>query len=111
MLVITAALAGFLYWRDLEARGGTPSSRRRRRLAELSATLHAEGSDASSIYEAAVEYAALVAPPSENRDAVVASLTESRDRLKYGTGGSRSLTASEHEEVLQTLKSLGGLTK
>ena len=111
MLVITAALAGFLYWRDLEARGGTPSSRRRRRLAELRATLHAEGSDASSLYEAAVEYAALVAPPSENRDAVIASLTERRDLLKYGTGGSRALTASEREELLQTLKTLGGLAK
>lgn len=106
MIAITAGLAGFLYWRDLEARGGTASSRRRRRLAKLRSILDAEGSDAAALYDAAVEYAGLIAPPSEKRDSVVTSLTEHRDRLKYGAGGSRPVAASDRQELLQTLRTL-----
>ena len=106
MIVITAGLAGFLYWRDLEARGGTPASRRRRRLAELRSILDAEGSDAAALYDAAVEYAGLITPPSEKRDSVVTSLTKRRDLLKYGVGGSRPVATSERQELLQTLKTL-----
>lgn len=109
MIVITAGLAGILYWRDLEARGGTASSRRRRRLSELWTVLNAEGADAAAIYEAAVEYAELVAAPSEKRDSAVASLTERRDVLKYGSGGSKPLSASEREQLLQNLKALKAL--
>lgn len=106
MIVITAGLAGFLYWRDLEARGGTASSRRRRRLAELRSILDAEGSDAAAFYDAAVEYSGLIASPSEKRDSVLASLTERRDLLKYGAGGSQPVGASERQELLQTLRTL-----
>lgn len=109
MIIITALLAGFLYWRDLEARGGTASSRRRRRLAALWVILNAEGSDAAAIYDAAVEYASLVASPSEKRDSVVASLTERRDLIKYGSGGSKPLAVPEREELMQTLKNLTNL--
>lgn len=111
MIVVTVTLAGFLYWRDLEARGGSASSRRRRRLSELRGILNAEGADAAAIYQAAVEYAELVALPSEMRDSAVASLTERRDALKYGSGGSKPLSASEREELLQTLKALENHSK
>ena len=106
MIVLTLALAGILFWRDLEARGGTASSRRRRRLSELRSVLDDGGSDAALLYDAAVEYAGLIAPPSEKRDSVIASLMERRDVLKYGSGGSRPVAASERDELLRTLRDL-----
>lgn len=106
LIVITAALAGFLSWRDLEARGGTASSRRRRRLSELRSILDHDGSDAAALYDAAVEYAALVASPSEKRDSVIASLTERRDLIKYGSGGSKPLATPEREELMKILGTL-----
>lgn len=111
MIAVTAVLAGILYWRDLEARGGTASSRRRRRLSELWATLNAGESDAAAVYDAAVEYAGLVAAPSVKRDTVIASLSQRRDVWKYGAGGSVPLAASERDELLQTLRKLGNLSK
>jgi hypothetical protein len=106
MIVATLALAGILYLRDLQARGGTASSRRRRRIAQLWSALNADDLDAASSYDAAVEYAGLVAPPSEKRDMVIASLSERRDALKYGSGGSVPLPQPEREQLLQTLRKL-----
>ena len=106
MIVATLALAGILYLRDLQARGGTASSRRRRRIAHLWSSLNADDLDAASSYDAAVEYAGLVAPPSEERDAAIASLSGRRDALKYGSGGSVPLPPPEREQLLQTLRKL-----
>jgi hypothetical protein len=106
MIVATLALAGILYLRDLQARGGTASSRRRRRIAHLWSSLNADKLDAASSYDAAIEYAGLVAPPSEKRDMVIASLSERRDALKYGSGGSVPLPQPEREQLLQTLRKL-----
>ena len=106
MIVATLALAGILYLRDLQARGGTASSRRRRRIAHLWSSLNADDLDAGASYDAAVEYAGLVALPSEKRDATIASLSERRDALKYGSGGSLPLPPPEREQLLQTLREL-----
>jgi hypothetical protein len=106
MIVATLTLAGILYLRDLQARGGTAASRRRRRIAQLWSALNADDLDAASSYDAAVEYAGLVAPPSEKRDMVIASLSERRDALKYGSGGSVPLPQPEREQLLQTLRKL-----
>ena len=106
MIVVSLVLAGIFYWRDLEARGGTASSRRRRRLSQLWSSLNAEGSDTAAVYDAAVKYASLIASPSEKLDSVVALLIARRDVLKYGSGGSKPLGASEREELLQTLREL-----
>jgi hypothetical protein len=106
MIVAMLALAGILYLRDLQARGGTASSRRRRRIAHLWSSLNAYELDAASSYDAAVEYAGLVALPSEKRDATIASLSERRDALKYGSGGSLPLPQPEREQLLQTLRKL-----
>ena len=110
MLVATAALAGVLYLRDLQARGGTAASRRRRKLTELWSSLHAETLEAASTYDAAIEYAGLVALPSEKRDALIASLSARRDVVKYGSGGSLPVPSSEREQLLQTLKELSNKT-
>ncbi len=106
MIVAAAALAALLYLRDLNARGGSASSRRRRRIAELWSSLNAGTLDAASSYDAAVEYAGLAAPPSGKRDEVMARLTERRDVIKYGSGGSMVLAPAEREQLLQTLRKL-----
>jgi len=106
MIVATLALAGILYLRDLQARGGTASSRRRRRIAHLWSSLNADDLDAASSYDAAVEYAGLVASLSEERDAAIASLSGRRDALKYGSGGSVPLPPPERQQLLQTLRKL-----
>jgi hypothetical protein len=106
MLVATGSLAGILWWLDLQARGGTAAMRRRKRLAELLLVAGSERSEGGAAYDAAVEYAGLIAPPSEARDASIASLVGRRDLLKYGTGGSVPLSASERETLLETLRSL-----
>ncbi len=106
MIVAAAALATFLYLRDLNARGGSAASRRRRRIAELWSSLDAGTLDAASTYDAAVEYAGLAAAPSAKRDEVMARLTERRDVFKYGSGGSVALPASERKQLLQTLRAL-----
>lgn len=106
MFIAAAALAALLYLRDLNARGGSAASRRRRRTAELWSSLNAGTLDAASSYDAAVEYAGLAAVPSGKRDEVIARLTERRDVFKYGSGGSIALPAPEREQLLQTLREL-----
>ena len=104
MLVATAALAGILAYLKIQAQGGTAATRRRKHLAELRSLLVSGTTDAGSTYDAAVEYAELVIPPSEKRDALISGLTERRDMLKYGSGGSLPLPASEHRELLGSLE-------
>jgi hypothetical protein len=103
MIVATAALAGILAYFKIQAQGGTAASRRRKHVAELRSLLSAGTADAGSTYEAAIEYAELVLPPSEKREALISGLTERRDMLKYGAGGSLPLAASEHRELLGSL--------
>jgi hypothetical protein len=103
MLFATAALAGILAYFKIQAQGGTAASRRRKHIAELRSLLVSGTSDAGSTYEAALEYAKLVIPASEKRDSMISGLTERRDMLKYGSGGSLTLPASEHRELLGLL--------
>ena len=104
MLVATAALAGILAYWKIQSQGGTAASRRRKHLAELRSLLTAGSVDAGVYYEAALEYAKLVLPPSEKRDALILGLTERRDLLKYGSGGLLPLPAIEHRELLESLE-------
>ena len=106
MIVATVALAGILYLRDLQARGGSDRSRRRRRIATLWSVINADTSDAISVYDAAVEYAGMMDVPESARDAVTGPLREQRDKLKYGTGGSFPLPPAERESLLATLRGL-----
>jgi len=104
MLVATAALAGILAYWKIQSQGGTPASRRRKHITELRSLLTGGTIDAGSSYEAALEYAELVLPPSEKRDALILGLTERRDLLKYGSGASLPLPPLEHRELLESLE-------
>ena len=104
MLIATAALAGILAYWKIQSQGGTLASRRRKHITELRSLLTEGTIDAGSSYEAALEYAELVLPPSEKRDALISGLTERRDLLKYGSGGSLPLPPLEHRELLESLE-------
>jgi len=106
MVVAACALAAILWLRDLQARGGSASSRRRKRIAELWTLLNAGTLDAAASYDAAVEYASLVTVSTGVGDSVVTRLTERRDVVKYGAGGSLPLGNPEREELLETLRQL-----
>jgi hypothetical protein len=106
MVVAACALAAILWLRDLQAKGGTASSRRRKRITELWTLLNAGTQDAAASYDAAVEYASLVTVSTGLGDSVVTQLTERRDVVKYGAGGSLPLGNSEREELLETLRQL-----
>lgn len=108
MLVAVGTLAGILLLLDIQARGGTAATRRRRRLTELWSSLQSEVLDAASMYDAAVEYAGLVIAGEDRRAAVIASLTDQRDMVKYGSGGSRPLPQGERESLLRMLRELSG---
>ena len=104
MLIATAALAGILAYWKIQSQGGTLASRRRKHITELRSLLTEGTIDAGSSYEAALEYAELVLPPSEKRDALILGLTERRDLLKYGSGASLPLPPLEHRELLESLE-------
>jgi hypothetical protein len=106
MVIMTAALAVVLYLRDLEARGGSPATRRKRRIASLREQLDSETIDAAGAYEAALEYVDLTTEPSPVREEVETRITERRDLLKYGVGGSVPLTAAERKTLLDLVASL-----
>jgi len=106
MFAATTLLAGFLYLRDLHARGGSPASRRKRRLAELWSRINSETENAATAYDSAVEYAGLTSAASQARDSLLTSLEERRDLLKYGSGGSVPLTTTERDKLLESLRSL-----
>jgi hypothetical protein len=105
MAMMTTALAVFLYLRDLEARGGSPATRRKRRIAALWETLNSQTIDAAGAYEAALEYVSLTVAPSPGRDEVERRIGERRDLLKYGLGGSIPLTSAERKTLLDLLAS------
>ena len=106
MAIVTAALAVVLYLRDLEARGGSPATRRKRRIALLRGQLDSETIDAAGAYEAALEFLALTKEPSPEREEVERLIAERRDLLKYGVGGTVPLTSSERKTLLDLVASL-----
>ena len=106
LLLAAATLGVVLYLLDLSARGGTPATRRKRRLASLLSSLSEGALDAASAYEAALEYAELAVPPSEKREGVIAGLNQRRDLLKYGVGGLVALTAAEKNQLVESLRDL-----
>ena len=73
---------------------------------ELFSSLNNGSLDAASAYEAAIEYAELAVPPSEKRESTIASLIQRHDVLKYGVGGTVSLTAAEKVRLLVSLREL-----
>jgi len=103
MLVATGALAGVLWFRDLQARGGTATSRRKRRLSALWANLTDETMDAVTTYDAAVEYLEMTAQ-GDSCHAILASVNAKRDHLKYGTGGTYPLNQADREKLLSDLR-------
>ncbi len=103
MVLVTAGLAVVLYLRDLESRGGSPATRRKRRIATLWEKLNSETVDAAGAYDSALEYVELIAESSPEREAVTTRIGERRDLLKYGVGGSIPLTAAERKTLLDLL--------
>jgi hypothetical protein len=108
MLVAAASLTGILRYRQLQAQGGSARARRRKRISELLSAVRSERLDATATFEAALGYLELAIPPSEEREALVASLTQRRDQLKYGAGGIRPLATAERAEILNALTGLAG---
>ena len=102
LLVAAGALAGALHFLRIRKQGGTPAARRRRRLAELWASLNGESLDGASSYDAAIEYAGLF-PSSVDRDEILEELTARRDILKYGVGRSIALGKPERDRLLEGL--------
>lgn len=100
MLLASAALAGILHVRNLQVQNGSATARRRR-LAELLASLKTGVLDATASYDAAVEYLALL--PVAEADPVLLEITTRRDLLKYGVGGSVALGDKERERLIEQL--------
>ena len=103
LLVATLALTGILHFRNLQAQRGSATARRRR-LADLLASLKTDTLDAASSYEAALEYIQLLAAPES--ETVLTELTTRRDLLKYGVGGSVALGRDERAQLMETLRTL-----
>jgi hypothetical protein len=106
MLTAAVALLGILWYRHLQAHGGSARARRRRMIAELLASVRSESLDATATFEAALGYLELAVPSSEERQELIDSLTERRDQLKYGAGGTRPLDSAERAEILAVLTDL-----
>jgi hypothetical protein len=108
MLSASASLIGILWYRHLHAHGGSARARHSRKISELLAAVRSERLDATATFEAALGYLELAVPPSGEREALLSSLTQRRDQLKYGAGGTRPLAATEREEILDGLTRLAG---
>ena len=106
LFVACVALAGILFLRNLQARGGSPATRRRRRLAEIRTLLNEGSLDAAAAHDLAIEYAEKADVPPESRNAVLPGLMARRDVLKYGSGGSVPLAPLDREALLEALRSL-----
>ena len=100
------ALAGILFLRNLQARGGSPATRCRRRLTEIRTLLNEGSLDAAAAHDLAIEYAEKADVPPESRNAVLPDLMARRDVLKYGSGGSVPLAPLDREALLEALRSL-----
>jgi hypothetical protein len=110
MLTAAAALTGILWYRHVQAHGGSARARRRRRIAELLESVRSESLDATATFEAALGYLELAVPTSEEREALINSITNRRDQLKYGAGGTRPLASAERAEILTAITGLSGNT-
>jgi hypothetical protein len=110
MLTAAAALTGILWYRHVQAHGGSARARRRRRIAELLESVRSESLDATATFEAALGYLELAVPASEEREALINSITSRRDHLKYGAGGTRPLASAERAEILTSITGLSGNT-
>ena len=109
MFVATVTLAAILILRDLQARGGTAASRRKRKLAERLSRVQSGNEEAAAAYDAAIEYLEMAAHPSDARNSVLGSLISRRDLLKYGTGGSVPLSGTERAKLLETLQTFSSI--
>jgi hypothetical protein len=106
MLTAALALLGILWYRHVQAHGGSARAQRRRMIAELLASVRSESLDAAATFEAALGYLELAIPASEERKALIDSLTARRDQLKYGVGGTHPLASTERAEILYALTEL-----
>ena len=106
MMTAAVALLGILWYRHVQAHGGSARARRRRMIAELLASVRSESLDATATFEAALGYLELAIPESEERKELIDSLTERRDQLKYGARGTRPLDSAERAEILAVLTDL-----
>ncbi len=105
MIIAAAALAGVLWYWDLQARGGSVATRHKRRLSELWSIINNEALDAASTYDAVLEYLEMSAPEN-SREAILAPLTARRDHFKYGTGGVRPLSQTDRKQLMSELCAL-----
>jgi hypothetical protein len=103
MLAAALSLAGILWYRDLQSRGGSEASRKRRRIDELRRVLRSESADAASLHEAAIEFTELTLPDSEKKSSLLADLSGRRDLFKYGIGGTRPLPEADRRRLLELL--------
>ena len=110
MLTAALALLGILWYRHVQAHGGSARAQRRRMIAELLASVRSESLDATATFEAALGYLELAVPASEERKALIDSLTARRDQLKYGVGGTHPLASAERAEILSAITGLNGNT-
>ena len=110
MLTAALALLGILWYRHVQAHGGSARAQRRRMIAELLASVRLESLDATATFEAALGYLELAVPASEERKALIDSLTARRDQLKYGVGGTHPLASTERAEILTAITGLNGNT-
>jgi hypothetical protein len=106
MLTAALALLGILWYRHVQAHGGSARAQRRRMIAELLASVRSESLDAAATFDAALGYLELAVPASEERKALIDSLTARRDQLKYGVGGTHPLASAERAEILSVLTGL-----
>jgi hypothetical protein len=110
MLTAALALLGILWYRHVQAHGGSARAQRRRMIAELLASVRLESLDATATFEAALGYLELAVPASEERKALIDSLTARRDQLKYGVGETHPLASTERAEILTAITGLNGNT-
>jgi BatD DUF11 like domain len=106
MLTAAAALIAILWYRHVQAHGGSIRAQRRRKIAELLAAVRSESLDATATFEAALGYLELAIPASEERESLMSSIASRRDQLKYGAGGTRPLASADREEILKAITGL-----
>ena len=105
LFVASLALAALLAIRDLQLRGGTAASRRKRESASLLAHVADPEADALAAHEAAVALARL-AQDSPERTELLGRLEERLDALKFGARSPGVLSEEERTALLASLRSL-----
>jgi hypothetical protein len=105
LFVASLALAALLAIRDLQLRGGTAASRRKKESASLLARVADPEADALAAHEAAVDLARLAQDSSE-RTELLGRLEERLDALKFGARSPGVLSEEERTALLASLRSL-----